>query len=454
MTERRIEWLYLMIGLVIGTAWFVFNRSIDFGPYPPLADAVTYSQISQSFKNLGEAFTYAGDRTFGFPFILYLMKSGTEAFQTAMLLLFHFVSSFFFYRALGKASQFYGLRLHPSALLLILIHPGLISHTSVLLTDTFTADLIMISAALFLGARDAEKQALLLRGAATGLVLGLAIGVRPFLAVSVASMFGLGMIMAMISRPRERLLLFLGPMLCAASLVLAPAILSCRANFGKVCIQNPSFAGPAAAGSLQMGLTSIRTYWSSRSPNTVLPEDWSMVENFKSSCEINQVTGPSQWLECVFSKPFFIPIYLSKKIVALFDSFFLQPYASDVTPSWVRHYSRPYGALSFVGFFCAIGILCVFLKRRMIWESLALSLPILTLLFQLPMHIEPRYSFSVVPVCFASAIWLLQKALQQGRRTTVMYLLLAATLGGTFLTQTHYWDLDDLILQQIEGWDQ
>lgn len=452
MIERKSEWLYLIIGLTIGTAWFVFNRTIDFSPYPPMADAITYLQISQSFQGIVEAFTYAGDRTFGFPFILYLMKSGTEATQTAMLLLFHIVSSIFFYRALRKTSEHYGLRLHPSALTLILIHPGLISHTSVLLTDTFTADLVMFVMTFLMGARDAGTRSLILRGIAAGLTLGLTVATRPFAIVSTFGMFGLLFILAILFRSPKRPFIFLTLAMCSFSLFLLPSVLNCRAKYGQFCQQNPAFTSQAIQ-SLQMGMTSIRTYWSTRSTSTVMPEDWSMVKAYRGTCDISGMTKSQDWINCILAKPFFIPVYLSKKLVAVFDSFFLQPYASDVTPTWVRHYSRVFGTLSFVGFFCSIGILFAFLRRKMIWESVALTLPTLGILFQLPMHIEPRYSFSAVPVCIASAVWLFQKAIQKGRRTTVAYLLLVATLGGAFLVQTHLWDLDDLILQQIEGWD-
>lgn len=464
MTERRREWLYLIIGLVIGTAWFVYNRSIDFGPYSPNSDAVTYSQVSSLFKSFGEAFTYAGARTFGFPFLLYLIKRVVEffaspspevlfGFQTATLLAFHFVASILFYRAIRNVSLFHGLRLHPSALTLILLHPGLVAHTSVLLTDTFTSDLIMLASVFLLGARLAATRALVLRGTITGLILGFAVATRPFLAVSLISVFALAIVLLFLIRKPRQLLIFFSPLLCAFSLILLPSVLNCRTNYGRVCMQSPVFSKQAVSDSMQMGMTFFRYYGSTRSDLPVMPEDWSMVENWGTACEISKITGPSEWLRCVSRKPLFFPVFLAKKVVGLFDSFFLQPYAQDVTSAWARHYSRIFGTISFIGFFCAIGILFAFLKRGMVWESLVISLPVLTLLFQLPMHIEPRYSFSVVPVCLFAVAWLFQWSLNQNRRVQGYYLLMAILLGGFFLFQTHSWDLDDLILQQREAWD-
>jgi len=464
MTERKSEWLYLIIGLVIGTAWFVYNRLTDFGAFPPMADAVTYSEISNSFRSFGEAFSYAADRTFGFPFVLYCMKRLVEVFstptpeeldaaQTAMLLIFHFAASVFFYRSLRKTSQHYGLRIHPAALLLILIHPGLTGYTSVLLTDTFTSNLIMIATALLLGAREAGTRSLLLRGAAMGTTLGLAVAARPFLVVSTFVFFCLIATLALLFRSPKRPLLFFALTLASFSLFLLPSVLQCRTIYGKVCMQNPGFAAQGVE-SLKWGLTSVRTYWSSRSEYTVAPDEQTMAKNIRATCDIQGIKGGIDWLKCIFSNPFFTPVFLVKKVIGLFDSYFLHSYASDVTSSWDRRYARIFGMLSFVGYFCAIGILVGFLRRRKIWESLALSLPVLILLFQLPMHIEPRYSFSTVPICLVATVWLFQKAIQQGRRMLITYLIVFVTLGGTFLVQTHLWDLDDVVLQQIEGWYQ
>lgn len=464
MTERRREWLYLILGLVIGTTWFGYNRWIDFGPFTFDADAVSYSQISNSFKNFGEAFTYAGNRTFGFPLVLYFIKRIVEVFsnpspevlvgiQTATLLVFHFVASVFFYRAIRKLSLLQGLRIHPVVLSLILLHPGLVGHSAVLLTDTFTADLIMIGVVYLLEARNGSSRSLLLRGAAVGLVLGFAVGVRPFLAVSVSAVIAFAIGLSIFFRKPRPFIFFFSPMFFVFSLVLLPSVLNCRTNYGKVCMQNPTFSGQAVSDSLQLGMTFFRYYGSTRSNVAVMPEDWSMVENWKGACNISNVTGPVQWLQCVSRKPLYFPVFLMKKVVALFDSFFLQPYAQDVTPSWARHYSRVFGTLSFVGFFCAIWILLVFIKRRMFWESLAISFPIFTLLFQIPMHIEPRYSFSVVPICLFSLVWLFQWSLRQNRQRKFAYWFFILVFGAIFLIQTRFWDLDDLILQQREAWD-
>src|SRR6185503_3920908 len=138
------------------------------------------------------------------------------------------------------------------------------------------------------------------------------------------------------------------PLVCAAFLFLLPVAVKCGGSYGRVCIQNPEFTSRAAAGSLQMGLTTFRVYWSSRSrweSTIVLPEDWSMVEHWGTACDIGRISTPGQWLRCTFSRPLYLPVYLGKKVIAVFDHLFLQPYAADVTPAWAMDYGRVFSAL-------------------------------------------------------------------------------------------------------------
>ena len=178
-----------------------------------------------------------------------------------------------------------------------------------------------------------------------------------------------------------------------------------------------------------------------------------MVEHWGAACDIGRISTPGQWLRCTFSRPLYLPVYLGKKVIAVFDHLFLQPYAADVTPAWAMDYGRVFSALSFAGFFLAAALFLYFSWRRMGWEALALALPITTLAFQLPMHAEARYSFPVVPISLVAAVWLLQRSFKLGRAQAAVCMLVLGVLGGTFFVQTHYWDLDDPIFQQIVGWD-
>lgn len=462
------EWLYLAIGLTFGIGWYVYNRQIDFGPYPYTADAVNYAEIGNSFTSIWEALKYSGFRTFGFPLFLFLIKSlvgwfgiesasGVDNAQSIALLLFHFASSLVFYRTFRTLARSFGVNFHPLALLLLVAHPGLVAHTSILLTDTFATDLLLLAASILVSGDSATTRGLLWRGGVTGLILGLALVTRPFFIAALASGIFLSVIVAAWSRKLKSYSLFLIPMLASIAMLLAPSVTTCTRAHGTFCLQNPSFSSHAAANSLQMGLLYFRTYWSIRSQwpesQIILPLDAAMAKNWETACRIGEVTGPKSWLGCVFSRPLFLPVYVGKKIIAVFDSFFLQPYASDVTPAWARRYSRVFGTLSFVGFFYSLWLLGVFIRRKRFWETQVFLLPILSIIFQIPMHVEGRYSFPAVPLALLSLFCLLPAMYSKGRREFTTSVVIGVILAGTFLVQTYSWDLDDIVLQQIEGRD-
>lgn len=464
----RKEWTYLAIGFAVGIGWFVYNRGVDFGPYPNTADAVSYAEIGNSFRSVSEALSYSGFRTFGFPFFLFLIKSlvglfgieGAESVhnaQTISLLLVHFASTVLFYRTVRTLAGMHGVRLHPIALVLAIAHPGLVAHTSILLTDTFATDLLMLASALILGNTSASSRGLALRGSLAGLILGWALATRPFFIAALGCGVLISFGIAIWSRGLKKFSYFLLPMIAGMALLLTPSMITCQNAHGRICMQNPNFSAPAAANSLQMGLLYFRTYWSVRTrwpeSQIVIPADASMSVHWETACSIGSVTGPRQWLSCVFSKPLYLPVYIGKKLIAVFDSFSLHPYASDVTTASVRRYSRFFGALSFVGFFYAIWLLGMAVSRRKLWEALILLFPILSLIFQIPMHVEGRYSFPAVPLSLMCLFWVLPMAYRKGRREFTAAVLAGLIIGGTFLIQTHLWDLDDLTLQQIEGRD-
>ncbi len=464
MNLSRRDILFIVFGFLGGLGWFIFNQSIDFKPYPVAADAVSYATISNSFSSIWEALRYAGDRTFGFPFFLYLIKIIFSVFgdltpetlhrvQSLTLFSIHSASSIYFFLELRKHFHESNILIHPLFVLILLIHPGLISHTSVLLTDTLMTDLLMIIVALILRSKIHSPKSGIIGGLFTGILLGWAIAIRPFFIVSFFAFLALTILFSF--KDFKKILLFFIPATLAAALALLPASLQCRNLYGKFCLQNPEFASYSVSTSLQLGLDSYRTYWSMRSAlpsQIVTPKDELLESAYKDACDVSRISGPKEWIECTFSKPLLLPTYGIKKIIALFDHFILQPYAADVTPAWVRVYSRVFSSFAFGGFFLLLWQIFYFFRNTNTQKALALSLPTLTLLFQIPMHVEGRYSFAVLPLCYFAAIYTIQKSSLEKPRSRMILAACFFVVCGVFILQVNAWDLDDLILQQIEGW--
>jgi hypothetical protein len=341
-------------------------------------------------------------------------------------------------------------------LFLLLVHPGLIALTSELLTDTFATDLVMLVGTILIYARGIGGWRLGLNAAGFGALTGWLIAARPVMVVSTIVLALLMALYGMFPTTRRRTLTFVGIFGVVTSLFLLPSALKCRSTYGKVCLQNPIFSGQAAGDSLQLGLVTYRTYWSVRSPSPstiVIPQDFALVEAWRSTCDISEVSGPSSWSRCIFSRPFYIPIYGAKKVIALFDHLFLHPYATDVTPTWVIGLNRLFGVLAFVGFLFSLGLSVLFFRRRNFAAFFTFIFPTLILLFQVPMHVESRYGFPAVPIALVSLVWGFQYAYSYGRKALVGALVLALLFAGVFFGQVRAWDRMDPVFLQVMGWD-
>jgi hypothetical protein len=123
----------------------------------------------------------------------------------------------------------------------------------------------------------------------------------------------------------------------------------------------------------------------------------------------------------------------------------------DVNPGWFRRVTRVFNALAFLGVACALAFAVSLVRRGRAWEAVALSFPLATLAFQIPMHVEGRYSFPAIPLAIFCAVAAAQSALAGTGRARRVGAAVAVALTSLFLFQAAAWDRDDFVMRQIEA---
>ena len=453
-------------------AWFAYGLSID--PANRLrGDAMQYLRIALSFHSLGEAVGYTGTRTFGFPLFLYVMRgivgldptspASVQTFLAAVaivLLVVHLAACTAFFVAVRTVvARELRVDLHPIALALLLAHPTLATHASVALTDTLGADLLMLGTALLVAA-DAGRgtRGRLAVAAAGGFALGGLVVVRPASLVVVVTVLGAAAVQVLVVARQRRAIVAATAAACA--IVVGWQAWTCGTARGRICLIDPAAADAALGESIAWGTTSARHYWSSHSSEPdarVVVADGFLARHLAAHCTAHALGGADGLLACLASRPWVVPAFVVKKAIGLFDAYQLQPYAVDVTPRWVRLATRPFGALAFAGFVCALGWLVrVALRRPPPFPGdltvLVMLVPVVHVVWQSLFHVEPRYGFAAVPFAIVALVLTLRvarTATPPAARLIVGGVALAATLFGW---QTHRWDVDDRVLRRIERW--
>jgi hypothetical protein len=455
------------LGLVAATGWFAYNLSVGIGNRFR-GDAVGYVQIMMARRSLADVLGYAGDRTLGFPLFLYLVKSlttlaGSVSVETfvdvvcVLLLLIHVVATLLFFAEVSSVSEReMGLRLHPAALALLLAYPGLVAYTAVPLTDTLATDLLMLAiAALCRASRLPTTATRAGWGLACGAGLGAVVLVRPATVVPCAAVLAGGWVVVGTRRT----------VMTAATLGFALLVgmqaANCARVFDRACLTNPTTTAAAVAESVGWGVASARHYWSQRSNDPdghVSVPDPFLADHLAADCHPTAVLGRDGLLACLATHPTAVVPFELKKAIGLFDSYYLQPYAVDVTPRWARLVSRPFGALAFAGFVAAVGWLGLVVARLLTGLRLGsgllgvvLLIPVAHIVWQSLFHVEPRYGFPAVPFALVSLTVCVQRSggLAPRRRALVFAVLAGAIL--LFLGQTYRWDVGDDVLRRIEA---
>jgi hypothetical protein len=434
---KRNELFWASLGGGISLLLFLYLCSLDLS-LRVRGDAYEYLSLALGFRSWGEALSYVGNRTVGFPLFLFILRKIAQFFSpqitlpefvnfvSFVLLIVHWSSSFLFYISARKIVFPHQIRIHPAALFLILIHPGLIGYSSTTVTDTFGTDLILLAISLVL-----QNRLYLL----AGVILGYASLVRPFYCIGI----GVGILASfLLSQKFDLKNLKTTAWLGLGVLIpCLPAVAVCTYRFSQACVQNPEFVSKSMSYSLQVGLLEVRHYWSGFSQNP----DFSV--------SIQDSLLQELWRPEVgyLGNIYLLPLLILKKTLALFDHYHLQPYAVDLTPLFFRAYSRVFGAICFAGFAGTIAFLIFQLKQ---WISI-FSVPICIFLSHIFMHLEARYGFPAVPISLFGAVLVLQLAFRQPRPKKALYLTFLSVSMLVFFIQTSLWDLSDPVLSKIEN---
>ena len=454
--EARVNpWLILAIGASMALGIFTYAASLPLKSRIT-GDAIVYLGIADSFTSIGDAFSYTGNRTYGLPLFLYVVRSvaGISSLDQWLarvsyaLFILHLAASASFYRFfLRDLFVKSGLPTFTAAAAaaIIMAFPALVTHTTTPLTDTFCVDLLMLAAALHYSGRISDSLLGLAQSALCGLILGYAVMVRPSFWPAVLVFFGASFLEALLANGRRRLLLMITLCMAAGTLaVIIPALARGFTVYKTPSLQNPGFVKACSGASMQSGLSSVRVFWSdSNISKDPLPgvKDPFLLAMYGDDKEVHSI---GSLLKCLCKKPFAIPIYLGKKTIGLFDEPYLQPYSVDLTPDWFTALQRAFELPAFCGFLALIILAFSMQFQKNAPESI--SLPWVALLAtlmctHLVMHIEGRYGFPAVPFSIAALFLGFAGARKAGRQAFIAWVIALTMAASLFLYQVHAWDL-------------
>jgi hypothetical protein len=457
--ERTCTYAALGIGLAFAVAWFLQLSRFD--AWQRLGgDAGDYVRSAAQFSGWRDAFAYVSERAVGFPLIVRLFLLLSPSVETAQginaflsiaslgLFTFHVLAVVGFVVATRRRYP----QVHWLIGVPLLAYPGLVAHTTVPLTDTLCADLVMIALALLAWSRS------LAASGAAGAVLAFAALCRPSYHPAVlASLLGLTLFLGVAGRS-WRACIQPGVVVAAYLLLLLPAALHCQSRFGTLCLIDPAMYAGSLEPSLVTGLDSPRQYWSGHTtpdeqngtcgPGCWTLRDATLTATWATHCDIDAQRFGYGLPLCFATRPDLGLLFLAKKTLAVYDSYQYQPYTVDRTPAWARAWSRPFSAFAYAGFVSAIASLLVFTWRRTAELPLLLAfLLTATLTFSHSItHIEGRYGYGAVPGALLAAAWAWNATAY--RRQIRLVIVALVTI---FVLQTAAWDRSDAVLQRIEA---
>ncbi len=472
-TRRELPWL--LAGIALAAVWFAFNRSM-----PPLfrgdvcCDSTAYVKIgaqipakaagtaTQAHSNLlfsliAQAFSYAGYTPPGFPLFLAITHGATHFLRLDLLFpwldlslflcfLLYLCAAFFFYRSLRAL----GLALHPAALLLLTGHPGLVSLTAIPLADGLASIMAMLAAGALCRSVAATEKRKIAWAAAAGILLGLTVFTRTSHLIASVLCITVWLLVGLRQR-RKSTIAILAPCVCllAFTLTLSPRLIACSTASHSFCYSLPEDKLPLAVNLLQEGLRGGRTF-------TVLaPNNFSRLVTltdpffwqFSAACAIHSKSYVRELASCMARHPILTAIFAAKKSVGLFDNFYLNSYATYVSPPWSVAWNRLFGLIGYVGFFSLFGILFWewFGKHRGIETLVPFAYPLAYFGYSALLMIESRYGLPLAPFGIAGFVLLVTAALGHRGRTLWMIIMVPLALAALFLTQVIIWDISSTL---------
>src|SRR4051812_13011827 len=162
--------------IIAAAALFCYALSVPYD-YRVSGDAFIYMRTGLHFSSFGDGLSYTGERTFGYPLFLYVIKAVLAPPSPAdwardiacVQFALHIAACLFFYAAVIKKH----LSRFTAALAagLLIAYPPLVTAATTPLADIFCTDLIMLAAALHSLGRAAQGKRGFLFFALCGLLL-------------------------------------------------------------------------------------------------------------------------------------------------------------------------------------------------------------------------------------------------------------------------------------------
>lgn len=460
--------------IALGVTAIVALKLFVFGLAYPLTsrlsgDPYHYLLIAESLTDFSSVLSYAGDRSIGIPFFEYLIRKILNLFSANQsvltwvnaigiaLLITHIATSWLFSRW-AKSSNFIQYELTAVCLFIFLAtYPALIGHMISPLSDALSVDLIACAfMSMHVAMTSNIRYQTFLFGSMSALFFGFSILVRPGNLTGVFAALFAAIAISFLTRHSKAVVI------CAIALggglIITPSYYNCNLKYGGVCLQSPATFNVIA--SVQAGLRGARILWKHGStpliPIPILPDE-TMFQTFHQPCQLKTVSGidDSSLTGCLSARPLYLPSYVVKKWIGLFDHFHFAPSLEVITPSWLRWMSRAYGSFAWIGlslFFLTMAQATTRtcrqeIKGKLVKPIVPLALAVYSMVMlaqHTVLHTEDRYGFPLIPLCAVMLAIYCEKLIvgyrTYGFKSQAPLFLFCIVAWAIFIAQVVIWD--------------
>ena len=454
MPRKTQETILIISAVIFAVIWFCLNLNLP-PPYRGLVCCDSLNYIELSKHPIDHLIRYIGDRTFGYPLFLGVIRQlvlhfGYEvaAINAALItqLVIHFFATFFLFSSIVKT----GIQLPIWSRIAVIANTGLCSYAALPLTDSIATSLYMISGGAIIRFLNGGGRKWL---SFAGLLFGYVALVRPsflpvIIVVILATLIYNLFINSILHSIKSGIwIIFFTSILVGYNFYLG------YQKFGHATFQNPNFYARSSIGSALAGLRGGRVF-AVMQPN----QDWVekeiedpySVKYIFDACDHNMSSASELLLKCYIKRSIYVPGHLLKKQIGIFDNFHLNGYAVVVTEYWQLLIGRFFGALAFSGYILS-GILLLYIFIKLIKKESRksankLNAVFITSLFSFVYifissnsHIESRYGFPAVAFSILS-LGLSKNMAIKNKNTYLYYIITVALSCALFFGQVFYWD--------------
>ncbi len=438
----------------VSLGWFLYNVTLhDMYKGRICCDSVNYIDLAKEIHSVQDVVLQYGWRTNGYPVFLKLHQFLVESVfglsidfvyvSLVSTFILHVAAAAFFYTSLRKA----GLLVPRLLLWLLVLHPGLVSHTAVPLTDGFVTTIVMFAAgcALRAGGRSWPAAGWF---SLTGALFAWAVLIRPaHLPAALVTVFAIAAVGVVFAVRTRKIALACVSLACPVlfALVLAPRTAACMRLDHRVCLYTTQDRDAFLRTGLDIQRNGARTYsvnWVDEQGDyhafvrTV--DDPLFLRSF--GCLASGEPPLMRAVSCYRHNIPFLPAFFAKKTVSLFDNFHLNTYAAWITEPWHIAWNRFFGLAGFMGF----GTFFVLCGVRL-WHRKSLPVvflyPVVYWLTSLIPSTDSRYGFPLVP--FALAALCVAPGMMRSPKNRCALYAVWTVCATIFILQTFEWDLYD-----------